>query len=87
MLTSRNVVFCSEDGQVDKVWKPSNRNYTSCYEYIQLKIIHFFMIVNEELNIHERLNYILCFMTDCSRYHVFIAKHVESLIPNTLRTN
>ena len=45
------------------------------------------MIVNEELNIHERLNYILCFMTDCSRYHVFIAKHVESLIPNTLRTN
>ena len=73
MFTSRNVVFCSEDGQVDKVWKPSNRNYTSCYEYIQLKISHFLILVDEEVNIQKRLNYILRFVTDCSRYRVFMA--------------
>jgi hypothetical protein len=73
MFTSRNVVFCSEDGQMDKVWKLSNRSYTSCYEYIQLKLIHFFTIADEEVNIQKRLNYILCFVTDCSRYHVFMA--------------
>jgi hypothetical protein len=72
MFTSQTDVFCSEDGLVDRVWKPSNRNYKSCYEYIQLKIIHCFMIVDEEVNIQEHLNYILCFVTDCSRYHVFM---------------
>jgi len=73
MLTSRNVVFCSERCQVDKVWKPCNRSCKSCYEYIQLRIIHFFMIVDEEVNIQKCLNYILCFVADYSRYNVFMA--------------
>jgi hypothetical protein len=51
MFTSRNVVFCSEDGPVDKIWKPTNRQYKSCYESIHLKIINFFIIVDEEVNI------------------------------------
>jgi hypothetical protein len=83
MFTSRHFVFFSEYGQVDRVWKPSNRNYKSWYEYIQLKIIHFFMIVDEEVNIQKLLNYILCFMTDFSRFHVFMAQLVESRIYQT----
>jgi len=83
MFTSRNTVFCSENGQVDKVWKPSHCNCKTFYGYIQLTIINFFMIVDEEVNIQKRLNYILCFVTDCSKFRVFLWLNMLNLLYQT----